>query len=203
MNEAIERANKVIAALSASSSANVADLAPADINEVVERALALVAGEISDRSITLKKVLAPALPECRVDPDDITRVLVNVLLNACQAMPHGGGLKVSTATGRVKAGEVAFVAGDRSGAGVRVCGDVVQVSVEDSGHGVPADKMDMVFDPFFTTQPAGKGIGLGLTVSQKIMERHGGRITLANVAGGGARAELIFHAEEPVPAATA
>ena len=194
MNEAIERANHVIGALAASSSST--PLNAGSICDIVERALSLVAGEASQRGIIVENALAKDLPECRIDPDDITRVFLSVFLNAFQAMPTGGKLRVTGSVETVKVGDMAFVEGDRSGAGVRVCGQVVQVSVEDSGAGIPPDKIDLIFDPFFTTKPAGKGMGLGLTVSQKIMERHGGRILVSNRPTGGATVVLTFPAME-------
>jgi signal transduction histidine kinase len=88
--------------------------------------------------------------------------------------------------------DVNFEAGDRTGFRFRVGDQAVIVQMRDTGGGVLPENVTKVFEPFFSTRPTGKGMGLGLTVARKFMELHGGRITLANAEGGGAVATMIF-----------
>ena len=93
-------------------------------------------------------------------------MFLNLITNAAQATPEKGGIVVVSA---------------------RRAGDQVVVEVQDNGHGIPADVLPKVFDPFFTTKDVGKGTGLGLSIAYKIVQQHGGRITVASKVGVGTR----------------
>jgi two-component system NtrC family sensor kinase len=133
-----------------------------DINQAAEEALSLLAHQIALQGITLEKRLA-AVPSIRADFGQLRQAIVNVALNACQAMPQGGTLTVTTAA----------LAGE---AGVRV-------SVSDTGPGMPAGQLARIVDPFFTTKE--KGTGLGLSVVYGIVERHGGKLEVDSEVGRG------------------
>lgn len=93
----------------------------------------------------------------------LQQVLMNLILNACQAMPDGGEVMVKL-----------------------TCeGGEVRAQVSDAGCGIPAANLNRVFDPFFTTQPIGKGTGLGLSISHAIIQQHRGSIELSSVEGEG------------------
>ena len=102
---------------------------------------------------------------------ELQQVFVNLIKNAAEAIRHAGG------TGQV--GVVAAAAGD-----------AVVVTVEDDGPGIPEEKIDVVFDPFYTTKPPGQGTGLGLNVVYRILTKYRGQIQVANRPEGGARFEL-------------
>ncbi len=155
-----------------------------DLNVVAEEALTLLAHQITMQGITLEKRLTP-LPSVRADFGQLRQAVVNIALNACQAMIKGGTLAVSTA-----------VLPDRKW---------VQLTLADTGPGIPADNLPKIFDPFFTTKE--KGTGLGLSVVYGIIERHGGKLDLASEVGRGTTVTIRLpsvtaQAQGPAPAAT-
>ena len=100
-----------------------------------------------------------------MNPDQIEQVFLNLLLNALDAMPEGGDLRVT----------------------MRRQGPEVVVRVEDTGRGIDPEALDRVFDPFFTTKPLGKGTGLGLSICYGTVRDHGGTITVESTKGRGRR----------------
>ena len=148
-----------------------------DINQVVRETLALRAYEQRVSNITIIDALAARLPQVLADGHQLQQVLLNLIINAEQAMlsAHGRGVLV-----------------------VRTWHDAAQESVvleiNDDGPGIPDDVQPKIFDPFFTTKDVGKGTGLGLTVAYAIVQEHGGRIRLESKTGAGAS----FFVELPV-----
>ncbi|MBE3071390.1 MAG: HAMP domain-containing protein, partial [Acidobacteria bacterium] len=133
-----------------------------DLNVVAEEALSLLANQIAIFGITLVKQLAP-LPAVRADFGQLRQAVVNIALNACEAMNKGGTLTVSSA-----------VQPDRKW---------VRLTLADTGPGIVPEHMSKILDPFFTTKE--KGTGLGLSVVYGIIERHGGKLELASEVGRG------------------
>lgn len=138
---------------------------PLDVNDVVRRTVRLIRNQKHFDRITIEEQLAPTLPEVEGDRNQLQQVLLNLALNSCAAMPDGGQMRIATAT-----------AGSR-----------VLIEVSDTGCGIPADMLDMIFDPFFSTKPAGKGTGLGLSVSLGIVQQHGGTLDVESQVGEGSR----------------
>ena len=144
-----------------------------------------------DRShITVIKKLEDNLPDVMLDSFKIQQVLVNIFTNAIHAMPEGGMLTLKTYL-RPPAGAGGGVEDDTIGDLPTPEGAVV-VEVDDTGTGIPKDKVKKVFDPFFTTKPTGKGTGLGLSVSRQLVEMQGGMIDIRNRAEGGVRVTILF-----------
>src|SRR4029079_19324893 len=139
------------------------------LNQVVRETLALRSYEQRISNIAILEALAAGLPEVFSDPHQIQQVLLNLIINAEQAMlgAHGRGTLI------VRTWHEA----DR---------DAVILEVNDDGPGVPDEVQPRVFDPFFTTKDVGKGTGLGLTVAYAIVQEHGGRIVLKSQQGNGA-----------------
>jgi len=193
MAHAVERSDAVIRELLDFSASREMELADADLGLVVDRAMALVRLECERARVALKREASGALPAVRLDRNKAEQVLVNLLLNAVQAMPEGGevhvraGVSVSGMPGVVRPDP-----GDRSGASVRAAGAYAFVVVRDHGPGIEPGLLEKVFDPFFTTKPTGKGTGLGLTVVKKIMEMHNGWITLEAHPESGLVATVAF-----------
>ncbi|MDR3406047.1 MAG: ATP-binding protein [Chthoniobacter sp.] len=192
MKEAVSRANTVISGLLDYSSSQELGIRACPLDAVLERALHLMRHEFVSRKITVMRHFAPDLPPCQIDAQKIEQVFINLFTNACHAMPKGGTLTVTTVARSLTADEVRWEAGDRSGSRFRQSDSVAEVTVRDTGTGIASDHLDKVFDPFFTTKPTGQGTGLGLTVSQKIVDLHGGRLELANAPEGGAVATVLF-----------
>ena len=136
---------------------------PTDVNLLVERVLTLGRKQCEERGVEVVWNAASDLPVLTLASDQIQQVFLNLLLNALDAMPEGGQLRVSTHHTGLPAG---------------VC-----VAFADDGMGIPPDSLSQVFEPFYSTKP--EGLGLGLFVSQDIVKQHGGRIEAQSRVGEG------------------
>lgn len=180
------------------------------VNETVERTLKIFGGQMAHKGVEVKVDLDAADPEAAIDVGELQQVLLNMVLNAIQAMPHGGLLTISTrACARPGAGDlsagnvhespqmapengrsVVVGGGRRGGAGAAnvaplANGDTVEIVIADTGCGIPEENLGRIFDPFFTTKEVGKGTGLGLSISFGIVEKHGGFIRVESEVGKG------------------
>lgn len=188
--DAVRRADQVIRGLLDFSATRELELGQHDVNSVLRQALLLVKHELDKGQIQLAKELYPGLPPVLLDKQKMEQVFVNLLMNAIQATPRGGLLRVRTAARRLTEtdGDPVRRRADRFRPGERV----VAVEIEDTGTGIPEEILPRIFDPFVTLKPSGKGTGLGLTVTKSIVDLHGGSIDIQNRAEGGARVTLLF-----------
>jgi CheY-like chemotaxis protein len=124
------------------------------------------------------------------DRTQIHQVLMNLCVNARDAMPNGGILTVSAENTHVDDDLAAAHVGARTGAHIAI-------HVKDSGTGIPREHLDKIFDPFFTTKPLGKGTGLGLATVLGIVRSHGGLVTVVNTPGAGAEFVVSIPARAP------
>jgi len=202
IRDAARRANAIIREILELSVASQLDRREADMNAVVERSLALVNYEAQAACVQVVRMLAPALPPVRLDTAKIEQVMINLFLNALQAMSQGGRLTVLT---RVESKPDAPPPFGPSAAADRAGGPFVTVEVQDTGPGIPREHLTKVFDPFFSTKPVGVGTGLGLAVVRKIVDLHDATIDLKNGPTGGVRVTMRFPARSatrpglPVP----
>jgi two-component system, NtrC family, sensor kinase len=143
-----------------------------NLNEVIKQTLNLLRNQKEFRDIVTEQNLDDSLPRVNADKNQIQQVLLNLFLNACEAMPKGGNLSISSS----------YDNDSKS----------IMLTVADSGCGVSEDNIAKVFDPFFTTKPVGKGTGLGLSVSYGILQSHGGDIKVESELGEGTAFTLIF-----------
>ena len=192
MQTAIQRADTIIMGLLNFSAPGELELKPVNVNQLVEHSLSLVRHELTAHAFVVEQQGNSNGTLALLDEQKIDQVLVNLFTNAFHAMPDGGKLTVRTTVRTIAPQETQHDAGSREGIGFRSGDEVVQIEIDDTGTGIPPDKLDRIFDPFFTTKETGKGTGLGLTVARKIVELHGGSLTLSNRMEGGARATLTF-----------
>jgi len=136
-------------------------------------------GETFPRNITISRVVAEDTPPVRGDASQLHQVLLNLAVNARDAMPDGGTLTVSTGRATVTQRRLTTL-------GEMPPGDYAVVKVGDTGSGIPLEIHARIFEPFFTTKPQGKGTGLGLPTVHGIIRGHGGFIELHSVVGVGA-----------------
>jgi signal transduction histidine kinase len=148
-----------------------------NLNTVVRGSERLLRYLIGD-SVRLTLDLAPDLAEVRADPTQLQQVILNLGINARDAMPQGGTLNLRTRNVDVGAAD------DASGVAPRV-GRYAALLVSDSGSGMSNEVQARMFDPFFTTKEPGEGTGLGLAIVHQIVERSGGFIAVESAAGAG------------------
>jgi PAS domain S-box-containing protein len=158
-------------------------MAATDLNALVEEAGGLVAKRLRERGVQIANQLDPGLPRIRASADQLKQVLLNLMLNAADSMPKGGTITVATQAG--------------AGAETEVFGrDAVQIQVRDTGEGIPDDLLAQIFEPFFSTKP-GKGTGLGLWVSQGIVQSHGGTMRVRSRVGRGTTFMITLPVQGP------
>ncbi len=193
MENAVQRADRVIRGLLDFSRAERLELEPADLNGVIRDSLQMVKHELLKKQISVQESLSPQIPAIPLDPNRMKQVFINLFVNAAHAMRVGGRLSVQSSPVALPDEDFTLISNytDRFRAGE----PVLMVAVEDDGCGIPREKLDRLFEPFFTTKPAGEGTGLGLSVTRKIMDLHGGAITISNRPEGGVRACLFFKVE--------
>jgi PAS domain S-box-containing protein len=152
------------------------ELRPLDVNHVVNDVLHLVAADAHNRCVTLHAELSPALPTVYADRVCLQQVILNLIVNAMDAVGETAERVVTVRTWSGK--------------------DAIEIGVSDTGNGIPADRLPKLFEAFFTTKA--DGVGLGLAVSRSIVEAHAGRIWAENGTGRGATFRLTL----PIQAAT-
>jgi signal transduction histidine kinase len=160
------RASDVIARLRAMFTRTTATLAPTDLNDAVRELLVLLSGELQRAGVTVRTELGDGLPHVMGDRTQLQQVLLNLVMNAIDAM-----LAVDSRPRQLT------IASAR-------CGEGVQISVEDTGSGIDPGVIHRLFDPFYTTKP--DGMGIGLSVSRSIVESHHGTLWVALNSGSGA-----------------
>ena len=154
-----------------------------DLNALAEEAASLVLKRLRERGVQIAIQLDPGLPRIRASADQLKQVLLNLLLNAADSMPKGGTITVATQTG--------------AGTETEVFGrDAVQIQVRDTGDGIPDELIAQIFEPFFSTKP-GKGTGLGLWVSQGIVQSHGGTMRVRSRVGRGTTFMITLPVQGP------
>ena len=159
--EGTERVKKIVQDLRTFSRVDQAELAEADLNEEIERTLALMEPRFKD-GITVERDFGE-IPRVKCFAGQLNQVFMNLVMNACDAMDGRGTVEIRT----------------------RPAGQGVELVFVDDGPGIPPEARERIFEPFFTTKPVGQGTGLGLSISHGIVERHGGKMEFECPPGGG------------------
>lgn len=171
----INRLDNIITQFLDALRARAPKMVPGSVNQIMTETLELLRPEIENRGQHIDEKLATNLPDVPCDPAQIKQVFVNLVRNAMQAMSRGGELKVETGANN----------------------EAVFISISDSGSGIPEEKLNQLFQPFFTTKK--KGSGLGLMIVQRIIREHAGRIDVESKPGKGTtfRVWLPLHERRP------
>jgi CheY-like chemotaxis protein len=155
----------------------------ADLNTMVREAITMMRAPLGPR-ITLEMALDESLPSILIDAAQVDRIIINLITNARDALPHGGRIVVST--GRIT--ETASVP-CLEGLPQR---EYAYLQVSDNGIGMTEETRSRIFEPFFTTKAKGKGTGLGMPVVYGVMQMHNGAIDVRSAVGRGTSIELYF-----------
>lgn len=173
--ESLERIRRAVSQLLDYSTVHVTNVADCDLSSLVAKTLEFLEYQIARNRVEVENRLPPL--QIRADAHKMEQVLVNLVLNAVAAMPAGGRLSFRHV----------------------VDGPFLTLIVSDTGEGIPEGNLEKIFDPFFTTKRNGEGTGLGLAVCRKIVEQHGGRISVFSRPGEGTE----FHVALPLAVAPA
>jgi two-component system cell cycle sensor histidine kinase/response regulator CckA len=188
ITECVDRAARFTRQLLALSRHQPLNLREIDLNDVLGRMDVLLRRTLEETiAVRTRTLQGPAW--VRADEGMMEQVLLNLAVNARDAMPAGGALEISLAA-------VDFGPGAADRAGPHYC-----LRVSDTGRGIPADVLPRIFDPFFTTKEAGLGSGLGLATVYTIVQQHDGWIDVASTVGSGTTFRLHLPAGRPAPAA--
>ena len=184
IREAAQSAARLNKQLLAFSRRQVLEPRPLDLNTLVGESQKML-GRLIGEDITIRVEPAPALGLVLADPGQLEQVIVNLAVNARDAMPNGGTLTIATANVELDEVFVSLHAGSRAG-------PVVRLAVTDTGVGMDAETLARVFEPFFTTKEVGRGTGLGLSTVYGIVKQSGGFISVNSEPGRGATFEIYL-----------
>ena len=157
----IDRLNELLKSFFSFAKPQKLNLTFCHIKDIVNEIIPFLIKEIADKGIRFVEGYHPQIPKIQIDKNQMHQVFLNLLLNAIQAMPQGGELKIQ-------------VHPVSSGGPDGTPHAMVRILISDTGKGIPSNLLNKIFDPFFTTKP--KGIGLGLSIAYQIIKKHEGTI---------------------------
>jgi signal transduction histidine kinase len=160
---------------------------PVDVGELLEKTRSVLAVQYQKTNVVTALDLEPNLPPILADPQQLRQVLLNLAFNAAEAMPNGGTLTFRAATD--------FLEPAKNGQECDPTNRELTIAVSDTGVGIDSDKLSNIFRPFFTTKKR-KGMGLGLSICERIVKSHQGRIRAESTPGKGTTFYLHFPATE-------
>ena len=167
IDEETKRCQRIIQELLQYSRPKNADLCPTDVKQAIDKTMNMVANRLYKQKIETRAMIADDLPLIPADPQQLEQVLINLFLNAIDAMPKGGNLEVEATLKATQENTPSLV-----------------ITVIDSGSGIDPEDLAKIFQPFFSAKK-GKGIGLGLSISERIIKNHGGTIAVESMPGQG------------------
>lgn len=173
MVQEVERLNRVIGQLLEFARPVAMDRKPSALQTVIQHALKVIENDARGKNVTIRSELPADLPEVMMDADKIKQVLLNLFLNALEAMQQGGTLSVTLARNDSR---------------------TIRLTISDTGPGINQKDLPHIFDPYFTTKPS--GTGLGLAIVQKIIEAHDGEISVVSIPGTETRMTIVLPLDE-------
>jgi signal transduction histidine kinase len=194
-----ERITGIIRALLDYSRPRRPELTREAVAPILGRVADLLLGRCRDKDVGIHLALSASLPEVSGNADQLQQLFLNLLLNALDASPRGATVRIVDGPQPVLAGDgrVAITRGKAD----RTC---LAIHVVDEGDGIPADRLDHVFQPFFSTKDRGQGTGLGLPIVEEIVRDHRGQVEVLSIPGRGTevivRLPLADEPLEPEPA---
>jgi signal transduction histidine kinase len=165
MESEISRCSKIVSSLLAFSRKSRLEFSDVDVNELLKKCILLSEHKMLLQNVKLETRLQPEIPTVKGDFNQLQQCVINLIFNAIDAMPEGGVLTIQSALNWEKS--------------------FVEVTVTDTGQGIPKEDLGKIFDPFFTTKMEGKGLGLGLSTVYGIIDRHKGVISVESEVGKG------------------
>jgi two-component system cell cycle sensor histidine kinase/response regulator CckA len=192
--DAVERGSKLAGQLLAFARRQPLHPSVVNVAELLDRSDSLLQRAASD-AVKLERSSVPDLWPTLIDPNQLEHVLLNLIINARDAMEGGGHIALRLANVTIDAAAVALDS-------ELAPGDYVVITVADDGHGMPPEVMEHAFEPFFTTKPEGKGTGLGLSMAHGFVRQSGGQIRLASTTGAGTTVTIYLprHTAHALPA---
>jgi two-component system, NtrC family, sensor kinase len=178
MESELERCSKIVSNLLAFSRKSKLEFSPVDINELLSKCLNLSGHKMALQNIRVETELTRGLPMIQGDFNQLQQCMINLIFNAIDAMPQGGKLFM--------------------GSGYDSSRNLITINVRDTGCGISKEDLLYVFDPFFTTKTEGKGLGLGLSTTFGIIDRHKGTIHVESEPGKGTVFRIELPASEPL-----
>jgi signal transduction histidine kinase/CheY-like chemotaxis protein len=180
ISQEAERAGRIVKNLLLFSRETKPERRAVHLNDLIERTLSLRSYELKLENIEVELTLDPGLPQALADAAQLQQVVLNLIVNAEQAIVLARGEEAST-------GRILICTR-------RLAGDRLAMEVTDNGPGIPPEIVARIFDPFFTTKPAGVGTGLGLSIVYGIVQEHGGEVSVDSLQGRGATLTVEFPA---------
>ncbi|MBU4289627.1 MAG: PAS domain S-box protein [Kiritimatiellae bacterium] len=197
VRNATNRCKTIVAGLLTSTRPTRLNLGPTVINKVIKESLASTKYQLKRQKIKVLKAFTPRLPIIEADGQRLNQVFINIITNACDAMPEGGELRIVTRLNRLEAGRKGKATESHAGLVFRsegasplrrvasVVNPAIEIEMSNTGEGIRKEDLPKLFDPFFTTKKDGKGVGLGLSISYGIVREHGGSISVTSEKGKG------------------
>lgn len=179
----VDRLDKIVTGLLDFAQVNPVNFSLHDVNDILEAAFIWIKKRCRDLGVTVRREYAENLPRISVDPERLKQAFLNLMINSLDAMQQGGTLTIRT-SGRAGAVD-----------GPSAESKFVEISLEDSGEGIPVQSQERIFDPFFTTKPT--GTGLGLSITHRIVMDHGGKISVESQKGKGTRFTIYIPTLRP------
>jgi PAS domain S-box-containing protein len=176
----IDRANALLKEFFKFAKPSKPHFAYHDIEMIIDGVYLLLAPQMKKHNIVFKEDFTAVVPQVYIDENQIEQVIMNLFMNAIQAMHDGGELVVKT--------RIVIIGADKSPTGEPL--QMVAVDIIDTGQGIPSDNLEKIFNPFFTTKP--DGVGLGLSISSRLVEENRGKLDVQSQIGNGTTFTIIL-----------